>query len=650
MTRARFLVRPLVSRLAGVALVVGTVGLVACVFADSSGEEAAVASRPNFVVFLVDDLRFDKLGFAGHPFVETPHIDRLAHEGVSFTNAFVTTSLCCPSRASLLTGLYAHQHGVTSNLGIELDEDLPTFPKLLRAAGWETAFIGKWHMGSGADPRPGFDHWVSFDGQGHYFDPRINENGVEAIVEGYVTDILTDRAVAWIESRADGEPFCLFLSHKATHAPMAPAARHRGRYAESPVVVPASVHDDLAGKPEALRRGAAHGFGTMDIERRANDPVPDRVPAPEWEMRDFVRAYLETTLSVDDSVGRVLSVLDENDLTANTIVLFASDNGYAFGEHQAPDKRLAWEESIHVPFVVYAPGRVPPGTNDDIVLNIDVAPTLMRWAGIENAAEMSGRSFAHLIDPSIASEGDQQPVWRDHFFYSYFREKTLAGIPTVLGIRSKAWKYVQYPDSLAPNEELYRIDTDPGEATNLAAEPDVAGVLAEMRTKLADAMAATRYSVPAHAREPSFDPIDAPAPVTIPLGDDMRLPENALKSRAFTLRVRTRIADGLVLSGGRKGNGFRLSVEDGRPLFEVVARRRKRRVVGPELGEAASEPIRIEAGLGGDGRVFLRVDGTETRAALAMNAPMTTGNALTIGAEYADLIENVEWIETGKQR
>ncbi len=624
-------------------------GLVACAVASAPraplADSVDESARPNFVVFLVDDLRFDMLGFAGHPFVETPHIDRLAREGTQFTNAFVTTSLCCPSRASLLTGLYAHQHGVTTNLGIELGPEHTTFPMLLSGAGWDTAFVGKWHMGDGADPRPGFDHWVSFDGQGRYFDPVINENGDETEVEGYVTDLLTDRALAWLDARrdaGDADPFCLFVSHKATHTPMAPAARHRGRYASASIAAPPSAGDDLAGKPEILRRAASFGWETADIEAHANDPVPESVPAPAWDIRSYVQAYLETTLSVDDSVGRLIAKLEEQGVMNDTVFLFASDNGYTFGEHQAPDKRLAWEESIHVPFIVYAPGRVDAGAVlDDIVLNIDVAPSLLDWAGIDGAESMAGRSFV----PVLAGNA---PDWRDHFFYSYFREHNLLGIPTTLAVRTKEWKYVRYPESLEPNEELYRVDRDPFELTNLAAEPDARETLDELRAMLAGSMQETAYAVPEHARPPSFTPIENAAPVTIALDGDepLRLPAKLLAGRAFTFGLELAASDGLVLQAGRPRNGLTLSVEDGRPVLEIVARARTRRVVGPPL-DASAPTTRVDAGLDLTGRAFVRVGSEELRSPLSMPALTATGNALVVGTNQPEL-HGVDWTVVGE--
>jgi N-acetylglucosamine-6-sulfatase len=628
---------------------------------------------PSFVVVLVDDLRADMLGFAGHPFVETPAIDGLASAGAVFRNAFVTTSLCCPSRGTLLTGLLPQRHGVTTNLGVDLAPDVPTFPKLLQAAGWSTAFVGKWHMGNDASPRPGFDHWVGFEGQGRYYDPVLDVNGVEREVEGYVTDVLTDAAVEWLEAREEGERFCLFLSHKATHAPMAPARRHIDRYADRTIPVPASARDDLAGVPALVRRGIHFGQTTRDTELNANEPVPDRLPVGEWEYAPYVQAYLETTLAVDESVGRVLDALERTGARDDTVVVFTGDNGYLFGEHQSLDKRLAWEESIRVPLIVAAPGRVEPGTViDELVLNADAAPTILELAGVE-APPMQGRSFGPLLRR-------EEIAWRQHFLYSYFREARLEGLPTTLAVRSHEWKYVVYPDALPPNEELYRLATDPSELENLAADPEHAETLAGMRALLAAEEEATGFALPPGLGPPRFAPgdegelaidldFDAGLPAGMGGGDpifvevdgrtglvfgrrgpNLTLPVDFLGGRSFTLAldVYGEEPDGTILRAGHGKNGLSLELVEGRPVFQLVSGMRRRRVGAPD--SVLGRWVRVEAGLDAGGRVFLSLDGgAPVLHPLLVDAPRRMSEPLFLDSRASMLIARLGLTWSGEQ-
>ncbi len=602
--------------------------------------------RPNVVFVLVDDLRFDALAIDGHPFVETPNLDRLAREGARFSNAFVTTSLCCPSRASLFTGLYAHRHGVTRNDEIDLDPALVTFPKLLQAAGWRTAFIGKWHMGPGAEPRPGFDRWVSFEGQGVYFDPLLNEDGREVQAKGYVTDLLTDEAVRWIGEQTPSKPFCLFLSHKATHAPMAPAARHRGRYAEREIALPPATRDDLAGAPEALRRMVAHGFHRRDFEARAAEPVPERIPPPAWTIADFVRAYLETVLSVDESVGHVVAALEDRGLLEDTLLVFTSDNGYLFGEHQSPDKRLAYEESMHVPLLVRSPRFTAPGTVvDELVLNVDLAPTLLDLAGLPAAEGLQGRSLAPLL------AGERVP-WRDSFLYEYFREPPMEGIPTTLALRTKNWKYVVYPDYLEPNEELFDLGSDRNELRNLAGSPGEQARLADLRAQLARAQEETGFAWPAGLEPLAFESapeelafdLDAPA-ASAPVHVAWR------EGACFSLRLSlsTERGEGTLLSAGNALSGFALRLEDGRPVFELRSQGRVR--VARASRSIAGRHTELEMGLDLDGRAFLAVDGGEpTPSSLRIPEPLGAEELeLTLGAGASSALERLEIVWTGSR-
>ncbi|MBN1489291.1 MAG: sulfatase [Phycisphaerae bacterium] len=430
---------------------------------------------PNFVFILVDDLRWDAMSCMDHPFVKTPNIDRIATSGVRFANAFVTTSLCAPARASFLTGTYSHTNGVRTNEGKDFDPArVPSFAQVLQKAGYETAFVGKWHMAPNANPRPGFDYWLSFRGQGKYIDPDLNEDGRAFKAKGYMTDLLTDSAVEFIK-RPRSKPFSLCLWHKAVHGPFTPADRHAGLYADAALPEPASFRDTFEGKPQWQARRVV---GRRE-RQAASQPVATSTVRDTWDGRGQQRLdYFRALAAVDDSVGRVFAALKETGALDNTVILFAGDNGYFHGEHRRGDKRAAYEESIRIPLLMCGPGIAKPGSvPDPMILNIDVAPTLLDLAGIEPPATMQGRSFKPIL-------AGAKPDWRSSFFYAYYKEGWLPAIPTMFGVRTTDWKYVEYPE-IDDVDELYDLRRDPHEMHNLATAPDAKAQLAAMQAELA---------------------------------------------------------------------------------------------------------------------------------------------------------------------
>jgi N-acetylglucosamine-6-sulfatase len=425
----------------------------------------------NIVLILSDDHRFDFMGFHERApgFLETPGFDRMAAEGAHLANAFVNTALCSPSRASILTGMYPHEHGVVDNQSL-LRQGATLFPEILREAGYTTAFVGKWHMGEHTDePQPGFDHWVSFPGQGVYFDPELNIDGERRREEGYITDILTDEALMWLDDVARGEkPFLLYLSHKAVHAEFLPAPRHEGRFADVEIPYPASMADieeNYEGKPLWVRaqRSSWHGVdyafhGAMTFD-------------------ELFRGYTETLLGLDESVSRVLAYLEKNDLADSTLVLYMSDNGFLLGEHGLIDKRHAYEESMRIPMLVWAPGLIEAGTRiEEMVLNIDVAPTLLELAGAEIPEWMDGSSFLPLLR-------GEEILWRDEILFVYYWEFPFPHTPTVLALRDKRYKYVFYHGVWDTNE-LYDLEADPYETENLIDIPAATERVTAMRRRL----------------------------------------------------------------------------------------------------------------------------------------------------------------------
>lgn len=461
-------------------VVVGLLALVAqnaVAFADRSPTPnggSASGSGPNIVFILIDDLRYDTFGFMKHPFVKTPHIDALAKDGLQFTNAFVTASLCSPSRASFLTGRYMHNHKVVDNAD-RMPQGTLTFPQLLQQSEYETAFIGKWHMGGSSDaPRAGFDHWVSFPGQSSYAAGKhtLNINGRKVPRRKYMTDELTDYAVEWLDERKSEEPFLLYLSHKGVHGLYDPAERHRDRYKDAKVVQPvtmANTPKNYADKPMWVKdqRNSWHGVEFPYYGRSGQS------------LTEMYRHYCEMILSIDDSVGRVMDVLRKRDVAQNTLVLFTSDGGHFWGEHGLIDKRCAYEESIHIPLLAHCPALIKPGTKcDAVVANIDVAPTLLELAGLSIPESIDGQSLAGMLKAPSATDS-----WRKSLLYEYYWEPQFPQTPTMFCLREKRFKLIQY-HGIWDTDELYDLASDPHETRNLIREPAHQKRVAQMRQTL----------------------------------------------------------------------------------------------------------------------------------------------------------------------
>lgn len=435
-------------------------------------------ARPrNIILILADDHRYDAMGFMGHPFLRTPNLDALARGGVHLQNAFVTTSLCSPSRASILTGMYAHRHRVVDNNN-PIPPGTTFFAQYLQAAGYDTAFIGKWHMGGDSDePRPGFSHWVSFRGQGSYLPTRngLNVDGKHVPQKGYITDELTDYALDWLKSRPGDKPFMLYLSHKAVHSEFVPAERYKGRYENAPVTPPvteADTPENRAGKPmwAQNQRNSFHGVGftyhkTLDIA-------------------SYYRRYCETLLAVDDSIGRILSWLREQNLLDSTLILYMGDNGFMFGEQGLIDKRAAYEASMRIPMIMHCPELFQGGSKvASLVANIDVAPTFLEAAGLTAPASMDGHSMLAL------AQGKGGP-WRDSLLYEYFWERNYPQTPTMHGLRTDRYKYVHYY-GLWDIDELYDLQADPQERHNLIFSTEHQPLIKSLNKQLFDTLAAT---------------------------------------------------------------------------------------------------------------------------------------------------------------
>lgn len=416
------------------------------------------AKLRNIVFILADDHRYDAMGFLNaQEFIKTPNMDRMAREGAYLKNAFVTTSLCSPSRASILTGLYAHNHKVVDNIN-PVSDQIVFYPQYLQQAGYQTALIGKWHMGGNSDmPQRGFDYWVSFKHQGSYLPNAngLNVNGKKVPQKGYITDELTDYAIDFLKTRQKNKPFMLYLSHKGVHADFKPAERHKARA------------DGFTFKPPLSMDASKHKDPPMWLQNQRNSWHGVDFPYHNTlNIEAYYRRYAETLMSVDESIGKVMDYLDQQGLLESTLIIYMGDNGFQFGEHGLIDKRVAYEASMRVPMLAFCPQFIKPGTViNNVVANIDIAPTLLESAGLKNPSYMDGMSFLPLL------KGIKPAAWRTGLLYEYFWERTFPQTPTMHAIRGDRYKYIRYT-GLWDTDELYDIQTDPEELNNLIHDPE----------------------------------------------------------------------------------------------------------------------------------------------------------------------------------
>lgn len=461
------MIEPLRAALLAAAALIAPVGPAAAGTAPPRAPaQARVAPHSRNIIFvLVDDLRFDGMGFL-QPALHTPNIDRMAREGSYFPNAVVTSSLCSPSRATILTGQTARNHRVVDNNNSS-EKGLIFFPSYLQHVGYQTAFFGKWHMGYDTNaPRPGFDKWVSFKGQGTYWpkDPllgttMLNVDGKETPQKGYITDELTDYAMNWLEKERDPKkPFFLYLSHKAVHSDPLPPPRYLHQYDNATFKLPASAKntpENYRGKPRWVydQRNSWHG-----IDFFYNSDVP---------MTEYLKYYYGALSAVDDSLGRIFAYLRKSHLDKDTLVVFTSDNGFQIGDHGLIDKRDAYEASVRVPLVVWEPGTVPAGkVNPGRVRNLDFAPTFLDLAGADRPSQFEGQSAWKLWNGSVAPQ-EWQP---GDFVYEYYWEYNFPETPTTFAITRGNLKYIEYY-GIYDRDELYDLSSDPEEMRNLADDP-----------------------------------------------------------------------------------------------------------------------------------------------------------------------------------
>ncbi|HEY2573771.1 MAG TPA: sulfatase [Verrucomicrobiaceae bacterium] len=435
---------------------------------------------PNILVILVDDMRWDDLSCTGHPFSKTPNMDRVALEGAKFLNAFATTPLCSPSRATILTGLYPHTHGITDNTDRSaLSHELKTFPQSLLKAGYDTAFLGKWHMGNDDSPRKGFNHWVCLKGQGSTFDPELNVNGSSRKETGYVTDILHRYAMQFLQQPRSA-PFLLYFAHKAVHPETTQRADGSLSDPNASNFIPADRHKDLYAGQKVPRRpnavAAPQGKPALQRDIAGLPPLgPDTGGTDET-----ILGRLRMLASVDESLGEMMELLQSSGQLDRTLIVVTSDHGYFYGEHGlSVERRLAYEEGIRIPLFMRLPGLIKAGSKpSQMVLTLDLAPTILEMAQAAPLAGMQGRSLAPILR-------GESPEWREDFLVEYYSDKVFPRIDRMgyQTVRNARWKWIHYVD-LTGMDELYDLANDPFEMQNRIADPAATGNLQSLQKRL----------------------------------------------------------------------------------------------------------------------------------------------------------------------
>ncbi len=455
-------------------------------------------ARPNILFIMTDDHSYTELSCAGNHILKTPNMDRLANEGVRFTNCLCTNSLCAPSRASVLTGCYSHVHGVRgnsemSNVVEHMNPSLPTFPQLLQKAGYHTGIVGKWHL---SDKPVGFDSWCVLPGQGVYFDPEFIDNGTRKTFPGYVTDIITDLAIEFLE-KAGPEPFCLLFQHKAPHRPFKPAPRHAMLFDTIEIPHPATYDDNYATRRIAKEAEDMR----FDVSLAADyKDLPAGISAAEkknWIFQRFVKDHYRAVYGVDDNLGRVLQYLDYRKLVDNTLIVYTTDNGFFLGEHGWYDKRFMYEPSLHLPLLIRYPRLGISGQVENrMVLNVDYAPTILDFAGVPVPGSMQGRSLRPLLEGKIPSD------WRTSAYYAYYENSwaeqrsskvkmtdpsfqyfTAHRVVPHRGVRTERYKLIQYYGE-GEYWEMFDLEKDPYELNNLYRDSAYKPATEELKRKL----------------------------------------------------------------------------------------------------------------------------------------------------------------------
>ncbi len=466
----------------------------------SRSARAGQGDRPNIIFIMTDDHDLQAMSAYGSRLNKTPNIDRLADEGVRFNHCMCTNSICEPSRATILTGKYSHKNGVLDNM-TNFDGSQTTFPKLLQRAGYQTAMIGKWHLKS--DPT-GFDYWSVLPGQGQYYNPVFRQPGGRKQYTGYVTNVTTDLALDWLEKRESGKPFCMLFQHKAPHRNFAPPLRHLDLFKDEDIPEPPTLFDDYWGRSAAASQQKLSIHDEMneydlklqpqrhqnDQQRKEwNEAYRDRIREWEkggmegeeltrWKYQAYMQDYLRTVKAVDESVGRLLDYLDQSGLAENTVVVYTSDQGFFLGNHGWFDKRFMYEEPLHMPFIVRYPRGIKGGSvRDDLVLNVDFAPTFLDLAGASIPGDMQGRSIRPLLS------GQRPDDWRTSMYYHYYEYPSWHMVKRHYGVRTERFKLIHFYYDIDA-WELYDLKEDPHEMNNVISDPAYTDVRDRLKAEI----------------------------------------------------------------------------------------------------------------------------------------------------------------------
>jgi len=451
-------------------------------------------SRPNILFIMSDDHASHAMSCYGSRINETPNLDRIAEGGMRFDNCFCTNSICTPSRATILTGTYNHVNGVTTLAPHSaLDGRQLTFPKLLQNSGYQTATIGKWHLGHGGIHDPtGFDYWNVLPGQGLYHDPEMIEVGRRRVIKGYATDIITDLSLDWLQDRDRSRPFLLMCHHKAPHRHWEPDEKHARMYEGMEIPEPETFNDDYSHRA----RAAADARMRVDRDLHPQDlkqPVPPGLSPEEeksWKYQRYIKDYLRCVASMDDNVGRLLDYLDREGLTENTVVIYTSDQGFFLGDHGWYDKRFMYEESLRMPFIIRYPREISPGTiNTNMILNVDFPVTFLDYAGVDVPEQMQGTTFRPLL------RGQVPEGWQTSMYYRYWMHLTHHNVYAHYGVRTLRYKLICYyadalgqpgaiDDTKEPEWELFDLEQDPYELNSVYSDPAHADVVKELKAEL----------------------------------------------------------------------------------------------------------------------------------------------------------------------
>lgn len=449
--------------------------------------------QPNVIFIMSDDHAAHAMSCYGSRINETPNLDRIADEGMRFDNCFCTNSICAPSRATILTGLYNHKNGVKT-LGDQFDSRQPTVQKILRDNDYQTALVGKWHLGHGENHDPAdFDYWNIFPSQGVYHDPVMIEMGEEKTVQGYATDLVTDLSINWMEKRDKDRPFMLMCHHKAPHRPWDPDEKHAHLYEDVDIPEPLTFHDDYSGKASAAKEAKMRidrDLVTRDVKAEPPEGLTPK-QLKSWYYQRYIKDYLRCIASIDDNVGRLLDYLDSEGIAEDTMVVYTSDQGFFLGDHGWYDKRFMYEESLRMPFIIRYPRAIKAGTTTrDFATNVDFAETFLDYAGIDIPEFMQGKSLRPVLEERTPED------WQTSMYYRYWEHLSVEHqVGAHYGLRTHQYKLIYYygealgcadaiDDPRIPEWELFDLENDPCEMNNVYHDTTYAEIVERLKEEL----------------------------------------------------------------------------------------------------------------------------------------------------------------------